>query len=86
MEQDGSSLISFGPALLNSYHPSFAVPHCGRMQTSLICALKCRKAWRTRHSSRPVPGRNFLAALRLYGTGVEFFDQSWKPDDLGKVK
>lgn len=33
-----------------------------------------------------VPGRNFIAALRLYGTGVEFFDQSWKPDDLVKVK
>lgn len=33
-----------------------------------------------------VKGRNFLAALRLYGTGVEFFDQSWKPDDVVKVK
>jgi hypothetical protein len=33
-----------------------------------------------------VPNRNFIAALRLYGTGVEFFDQSWKPDDLVKVK
>lgn len=33
-----------------------------------------------------VPGRHFLAALRLYGTGVEFFDQSWKPDDVIKVK
>jgi hypothetical protein len=30
-------------------------------------------------------GRNFLAALRLYGTGVEFFDQTWKPDDLVKL-
>src|SRR5262245_48699292 len=27
-----------------------------------------------------VSGRNFLAAVRLYGTGAEFFDQSWKPD------
>jgi len=33
-----------------------------------------------------VDGRNFLAALRLYGTGVEFFDQTWKPDDLVKLK
>ncbi|MEW6438659.1 MAG: DUF1254 domain-containing protein [Pseudomonadota bacterium] len=33
-----------------------------------------------------VRGRNFLVALRLYGTGVEFFDQTWKPDDLVKVK
>ncbi|MNE26050.1 hypothetical protein D3C80_1194010 [compost metagenome] len=33
-----------------------------------------------------VSGRNFLVALRLYGTGVEFFDQSWKPDDVVKMK
>ena len=33
-----------------------------------------------------VGGRNFLVALRLYGTGVEFFDQSWKPDDVIKIK
>jgi hypothetical protein len=33
-----------------------------------------------------VIGRNFLAAVRLYGTGVEFFDQTWKPDDVVKVK
>jgi len=32
-----------------------------------------------------VGGRNFLVALRLYGTGVEFFDQTWKPDDVAKV-
>ncbi|WP_437416448.1 DUF1254 domain-containing protein [Sinorhizobium meliloti] len=33
-----------------------------------------------------VGGRNFIAAVRLYGTGVEFFDQSWKPDDVVKVE
>ena len=33
-----------------------------------------------------VSGRNFIAALRLYGTGVAFFDQTWKPDDVVKVK
>jgi hypothetical protein len=32
-----------------------------------------------------VDGRNFLVALRLYGTEVEFFDQTWKPDDVVKV-
>jgi hypothetical protein len=32
-----------------------------------------------------VRDRNFLVALRLYGTGVEFFDQTWKPDDVVKV-
>jgi hypothetical protein len=33
-----------------------------------------------------VSARNFLVALRLYGTGVEFYDQTWKPDDVVKVK
>jgi hypothetical protein len=33
-----------------------------------------------------VPNRNFIAALRLYGTGVKFFDQTWKPDDVVNVK
>jgi hypothetical protein len=33
-----------------------------------------------------VKGRNFLVALRLYGTGVEFYDQTWKPDDVVKLK
>ncbi|MGD9511744.1 MAG: DUF1254 domain-containing protein [Geminicoccaceae bacterium] len=33
-----------------------------------------------------VADRNFIVALRLYGTGVEFFDQTWKPDDVVKVK
>ncbi len=33
-----------------------------------------------------VEGRNFLIALRLYGTGVSFFDQTWKPDDVVKVE
>jgi hypothetical protein len=33
-----------------------------------------------------ISGRNFLAAVRLYGTGVEFFDQTWKPDDIVKIK
>lgn len=33
-----------------------------------------------------ISGRHFLVALRLYGTEVEFFDQTWKPDDVVKVK
>ena len=33
-----------------------------------------------------VEGRDFLVALRLYGTGVEFYDQSWKPDDVVKIE
>lgn len=33
-----------------------------------------------------VPGRAFLAALRLYGTEVEFFDQTWRPDDVVRIE
>ncbi|WP_203595665.1 DUF1254 domain-containing protein [Salipiger sp. PrR003] len=32
-----------------------------------------------------VPGRNFVACLRLYGAEDAFYDQSWKPNDLEKV-
>lgn len=33
-----------------------------------------------------VEGRDFLAVVRLYGTGIDFFDQTWKPDDVVKIK
>ncbi len=33
-----------------------------------------------------VEGRDFIAAVRLYGTGTAFFDQTWKPDDVAKIK
>jgi hypothetical protein len=33
-----------------------------------------------------VDGRDFLACIRLYGTEIEFFDQTWKPDDVVKLK
>lgn len=32
-----------------------------------------------------VPGRDFLAVIRLYGAELAFYDQTWKPDDLVKV-
>ncbi|WP_394562086.1 DUF1254 domain-containing protein [Aquipseudomonas alcaligenes] len=35
---------------------------------------------------KTIPGRNFLATVRLYGTGDAFYDQTWKPDDLVKIK
>lgn len=35
---------------------------------------------------KTVPGRDFLVALRLYGTELPFYDQTWKPDDVVKVK
>ncbi len=33
-----------------------------------------------------IEGRDFIAAVRLYGTGTAFFDQTWKPDDVVKLK
>ena len=32
-----------------------------------------------------VEGRDFLTVIRLYGAGIEFFDQTWKPDDLVRL-
>ena len=31
-------------------------------------------------------GRAFMVTIRLYGSGTEFYDQTWRPDDLVKVK
>jgi hypothetical protein len=33
-----------------------------------------------------IPGKGFFLILRLYGPTKAFYDQSWKPDDLVKVK
>jgi hypothetical protein len=35
---------------------------------------------------KTIPGRHFLVAFRLYGTDLPFYDQTWKPDDIVKVK
>ena len=40
----------------------------------------------TRTGYRPSAAEIFWWHLRLYGTGVEFFDQTWKPDDVVKVR
>jgi hypothetical protein len=34
---------------------------------------------------KSVEGRHFMVAVRLFGTGTEFFDQTWKPDDVAKI-
>jgi hypothetical protein len=43
-----------------------------------------------RQRARPDPdlarGKAFMVALRLYGSETAFFDQTWKPDDVVKVK
>jgi len=33
-----------------------------------------------------VKGRDFIAVIRLYGADLAFFDQTWKPDDVVKIK
>lgn len=33
-----------------------------------------------------IPGRAQMVAVRLYGTGSAFYDQTWKPDDLVRIK
>ena len=33
-----------------------------------------------------VPKRDFIVCIRLYGADLPFFDQTWKPDDVVKVK
>lgn len=33
-----------------------------------------------------IPDRALLIAVRLYGTGADFYDQTWKPDDVVKLK
>jgi hypothetical protein len=35
---------------------------------------------------KTIKGRAFITVIRLYGTGIEFFDQTWKPDDVVKLK
>lgn len=32
-----------------------------------------------------VPGRDYFIILRLYGSDIEFFDQTWRPDDVVKI-
>jgi hypothetical protein len=32
-----------------------------------------------------IPGRAGMIAVRLYGAGTEFYDQTWRPDDVIKV-
>jgi hypothetical protein len=33
-----------------------------------------------------VKGRDFMGVIRLYGADLPFFDQTWKPDDVVKIK
>jgi hypothetical protein len=35
---------------------------------------------------KTVPGRGYFNILRLYGPTQAYFDQTWKPDDIVKVK
>ena len=35
---------------------------------------------------KTVDGRPFIVCIRLYGADIEFFDQTWKPDDVVKLR
>jgi hypothetical protein len=35
---------------------------------------------------RTVPSKGYFVALRLYGPMKAFFDHSWKPGDIEKIK
>jgi hypothetical protein len=35
---------------------------------------------------KTIPGRDFLVALRLYGTELPFYDETWKPDDIKRTE
>jgi len=35
---------------------------------------------------KTIEGRAFITVIRLYGAGIDFFDQTWKPDDVVKLK
>ena len=35
---------------------------------------------------KTVPGRGYFVAIRLYAPTRAFFDKTWKPDDIAKVK
>jgi hypothetical protein len=30
-------------------------------------------------------GKAFIVALRLYGSSTEFYDQTWRPDDVVRL-
>ena len=32
-----------------------------------------------------IKGRDFMTVSRLYGTGIEFSDQTWKPGEIVNV-
>ena len=35
---------------------------------------------------RTIPGKGYFVALRLYGPTEPFFNQTWRPSDVNKVK
>ena len=39
----------------------------------------------TKNWVQTLKGKAFLVVLRLYGVGAEFYDQTWKPDDVVKI-
>ena len=44
------------------------------------------KNWNEKNWIQTLEGRAFLITIRLYGSSTEFYDQTWRPDDVVKVK
>ena len=61
--------------------PCYGATEAGLKRGNLVRVTEIETNW-----IQTVDGRDFLVALRLYGTGVEFYDHTWKPDDVVKVK
>ena len=48
--------------------------------------LSCSLAHIRENYVKSVEDRAVLVGLRLYGSSVEFFDQTWRPDNVVKIK
>ena len=46
----------------------------------------CDRGETEKNWMRTVPGKGYFVLLRLYSPKQSFFDQTWKPDDVVKVK
>ena len=58
------------------------------LMVRLIYILVLTKPKEVKESNyiKSIEDRGVIVALRLYGSSVEFFDQTWIPDDVVKIK
>lgn len=51
-----------------------------------FCAQGDSPVWPNANWIKTVPGRGWFGGMRLYAPTQAFFDKTWKPDDIVKVK